>query len=219
MRDLAEKWSVAPDWQSAVITAPGLAVRAISGLTQLMVSGDLDAWARVSGVDRTGVGAFGTAQGDRYAARLARDRLLVVSNSPLAIAMGWHADGFAVTAISAGLQVFEAEGTALDAFIARGTALDPSQASASAALSFAGISAIVYRHDGKLRVHVDRGLAAYLWTWMETAACNIAAESADWPATRQSVNDQNRQASVAAAKTTKNRLRSRTLRRSSFMTK
>ena len=32
MRDLAEKWSVAADWQSAVITAPGLLVRAISGL-------------------------------------------------------------------------------------------------------------------------------------------------------------------------------------------
>ncbi|TIT48473.1 MAG: hypothetical protein E5W75_16060, partial [Mesorhizobium sp.] len=83
---------------------------------------------------------------------------------------GWHAEGFAVTAIGAGLQVFEAEGPALDAFIARGTTLHPRQPSASAALSFAGISAIVYRHDGKLRIHVDRGLAAYLWTWMETAA-------------------------------------------------
>ena len=89
MRDLAEKWSVAPDWQSAVITAPGLVVRAISDINQLLVSGDLDAWARVSGVDGTGVGAFGATQGDRYAARLARDRLLAVSNSPLAIAKGW----------------------------------------------------------------------------------------------------------------------------------
>lgn len=178
MRDLAEKRSVAPDWQSAVISTPGLAIRAVLDLTQLLVSGDLDAWARASGVDGTGVGAFGIAQGGRYAARLARDRLLVVSNSRLAIGSGWHADGFAVTAVGAGLQVFEVEGTALDAFIARGTTLDPNQASASAALSFAGISAIAYRHDGKLRIHVDRGLAAYLWTWMEIAAGNIAAGSA-----------------------------------------
>ncbi|RUW62574.1 hypothetical protein [Mesorhizobium sp. M7A.F.Ca.US.008.03.1.1] len=179
MRDLAEKWSVGPNWQSAVITAPGLAVRAVLDLNQLMVSGDLDAWARASGVDGPGVGAFGAAQGDRYAARLARDRLLVVSDSPLGIATGWHADGFALTAISAGLQVFEVEGTELDGFIARGTTVDPGQASASAALSFAGISAIVYRHEDKLRIHVDRGLAAYLWTWMETAAGNIATGSAD----------------------------------------
>ncbi|QND67161.1 hypothetical protein HB777_26725 [Mesorhizobium loti] len=179
MRDLAEKWFVAPDWQGAIIATPGLAIRAVLDLNQLLVSGDLDAWARVSGADGTGVGAFGAAQGDRYAARLARDRLLVVSDSPLAIATGWHADGFAVTAISAGLQVFEVEGTALDAFIMRGTTLDPAKPSASAALSFAGISAIVYRHEDKLRIHVDRGLAAYLWTWMETAARNIAAGSAN----------------------------------------
>ncbi|MBZ9743145.1 MULTISPECIES: hypothetical protein [unclassified Mesorhizobium] len=176
MRDLAEKWSAAPDWQSATINAPGFVMSAVLGLDQLLVSGDLDAWARLSGMDGTGVGAFGAAQGDRYAARLARDRLLVVSNAPLAIAAGWHAEGFAVTAISAGLQVFEAEGPALDAFIARGTTLDPRQSSASAALSFAGISAIVYRHDGKLRIHVDRGLAAYLWTWTEQAAGHIAAD-------------------------------------------
>ncbi|UVK43292.1 sarcosine oxidase subunit gamma family protein [Mesorhizobium sp. AR07] len=177
MRDLAEKWSVVPDWQSAVITAPGLVVRVIAGLNQLLVSGDLDAWARTSGMDGKGVGAFGTAQGDRYAARLARDRLLVVSSTPLAIATGWHTVGFAVTTISAGLRVFEVEGAALDAFIVRGTTLDSAQASASAALSFAGISAVVYRHESKLRIHVDRGLATYLWTWMETAVGNIAAGS------------------------------------------
>ncbi|KAA3448955.1 hypothetical protein C7I87_19165 [Mesorhizobium sp. SARCC-RB16n] len=178
MRDLAEKWSVAPDWRSAAIDAPDLVVRAVLGLDQLLVSGDLDAWALVSGVKAEGVvGAFGAAQGERYAARLARDRLLVVSNAPLAIAAGWHAEGFAVTTIGAGLLVFEAEGPALDAFIARGTTLDPRQPSASAALSFAGISAIVYRHESKLRIHVDRGLAAYLWTWMEMAAGNVAAGS------------------------------------------
>ncbi len=58
MRDLAEKWSVAPEWQSAVITAPGLAVRSRAGLDQLMVSGDLDAWAKVSGLEGAVVGAF-----------------------------------------------------------------------------------------------------------------------------------------------------------------
>ncbi len=80
-----------------------------------------------------------------------------------------------MTPISAGLRVFEIEGTAIDAFIARGATLDPNQASASAALSFAGISAIVYRHEDALRIHVDRGLAAYLWTWMAQAAGQVAA--------------------------------------------
>lgn len=175
MRDLAEKWSVAPDWQAAQITTSGLVVRAVAGLSQMLVSGNLDAWAKTSGMGGDGVGAFSAAQGDSYAARLARDRLLVVSNTRLIIETGWHAEGFAVTEISAGLQVFEVEGQALAAFIARGTTLDPRQPSPSAALSFAGISAIIYRHESKLRIHVDRGLAAYLWTWMEQAAGHIAA--------------------------------------------
>ncbi|TIT56342.1 MAG: hypothetical protein E5W63_22590, partial [Mesorhizobium sp.] len=66
MRDLAEKWSVAPDWPSATINSPGLAVRAVPGLDQILVSGDLDAWARLSDMDGTCVGALGAAQGDRY---------------------------------------------------------------------------------------------------------------------------------------------------------
>ncbi|QKC93530.1 hypothetical protein [Mesorhizobium sp. NZP2298] len=177
MRDLAEKWSVAPDWQNATIEVPGLRIGAVAGLHQRLVSGDLAAWAEASGFDGTAVGAFGLAEGARYSVRLARDRLLAVSATPIGMATGWCSQGFAVTEISAGLQAFEAEGAALDAFIARGTALDPGQPSASAALSFAGISAIVYRHESKLRIHVDRGLAAYLWTWMEQATGHIAAKT------------------------------------------
>jgi sarcosine oxidase gamma subunit len=179
MRDLAEKWSAEPDWPSAKITAPGLLVREVPGLEQALVSGDLAAWTRQSGIDGPGAGAMAATQGDRYAARLARDRLLVVSNAPLAITAGWNAEGFAVTPISSGLRVFEAEGPAVEAVVARGTTFDQRSTSASAALSFAGISAILYRHHGKLRIHVDRGLAAYLWTWMETVAGHLAAASSE----------------------------------------
>ncbi|UVK55315.1 hypothetical protein DBIPINDM_001820 [Mesorhizobium sp. AR02] len=175
MRDLAEKWSVAPDWQNAAIEVPGLKIGSVAGLHQRLVSGDLAAWAEASGFDGTAVGAFGLAEGIRYSVSLARDRLLAVSTTPIGMATGWFTQGFAVTEISAGLQVFEVEGPALDAFIARGTTLDPRQPSPSAALAFAGISAIVYRHEDRLRIHVDRGLAAYLWTWMEQAAGHIAA--------------------------------------------
>lgn len=175
MRDLAEKWSVAPDLQNATIEVPGLKIGSIPGLHQFLVSGDLTAWAEASGFDGTAVGAFGLAEGIRYPVRLARDRLLAVSTTPIGMATGWFPQGFAVTEISAGLQVFAVEGSALDAFITRGTTLDPRQPGASAALSFAGISAIVYRREDRLRIHVDRGLAAYLWTWMEQAANHIAA--------------------------------------------
>lgn len=175
MRNLAEKWSIAPDWRSAVLAVPGLTIRPVLGLEQQMVSGDLAAWGKASGNAGPGVGAFAAAQGESYTARLARDRLLAVSRSAPPAATGWHAEGFAVTVVSAAMQVFEAEGPVLNELIARATTLDPKQPSASAALSFAGISAIVYRHGEALRIHVDRGLAAYLWTWLEMTARQIAA--------------------------------------------
>lgn len=173
MRNLAEKWAVAPDWQAASIEAPGLAIRSLSGLHQYLVSGDLDAWREASGNALKPVGAFGRAEGDAYAVQVARDRLLAVSARPSDIGRGWHSQGFGVTTVSAGLHIFEVEGAATADFVARATTLDPSKASASAAISFAGISAVVYRHDEKLRVHVDRGLATYFWTWAESVSGKI----------------------------------------------
>lgn len=171
MRDLAKKWSPAPDWRTATIEAPGLAIRSLSGFSQRLVSGDLTAWYELSGMDGATVGAFAIAQGDRYALRVARDRILAVSATSFGIAPGWHPRGFAVTAFDAGLHIFEIEGSAMPSLFARATALDPEGATASAALLFAGAGALCCRHgqDDRLRVHIDRALAPYLWKWLEQA--------------------------------------------------
>lgn len=174
MRDLAEKWTVVPDWREAVIDAPGLSVRSLCDLHQCLVSGRLDAWARETGLPGQGVGAFGTAVGDRYSVQVARDRVLAVSDSPLALAPGWHAAGFAVTGVSAGLHVFEARGAGIAGLVARATTVDPGAGSASASLTFAGIDAVAYHHGESLRLHVDRGLAASVWLWMQKAAVAMA---------------------------------------------
>lgn len=170
MRDLAQKWTPMPEWREAVIEASGLTVRSRTNLDQYLISGDLGAWSAVSGLPAGGAEAFGDAAGDRYSVQLARDRLLVVSAAPLGVEDGWHEQGFGMTAISAGLHVFEAEGPAVPGLIARATPLDPRTGSASAAMAFGGVSAVVYRHGGMLRIHVERGLAAYLWSWMATIA-------------------------------------------------
>lgn len=177
MRNLAEKWAAIPDWQAAVVDTSGFSIRAVPGLIQYLVSGDLAAWSKASGVAIQPVGAFGQAKGDAYTVQVARDRLLVVSALPTAVAQGWHHAGFAVTTVSAGLQIFEVEG-AIDELIARATTLDPGKASASASISFAGINAVVYRHGETLRIHVDRGLATYFWTWATTVSGNIASAEA-----------------------------------------
>ena len=171
MRNLAEKWPAAPDFATATLNKDGVIVRTLGGLNQLLVSGDLAAWSKVSGLGGEGVGAGAIASGDRYMVRIARDRLLAVGGQPFPIAAGWHAAGFAVTAIDAGLQVLEIEGPDLERLVARGTALDPGAASPSASILFAGVGVLFYRFGkpDRARLHVDRGLAPYLWEWLEQA--------------------------------------------------
>lgn len=169
MRNLAEKWPPAPDWTTAVLNTDGISVRTLDGLNQLLVSGDLTAWAQASGLAGEGVGAGAVANGDKYMVRIARDRILAVSGRPLPVAAGWHAAGFAVTVMDAGLHVFEMKGPGLAGLVARGTALDPRQASLSASILFAGSGVLFYRfgNPDRARVHVDRSIAPYLWEWLE----------------------------------------------------
>lgn len=169
MRNLAEKWPAAPDFATAALNKDGVTVRMLGGLKQLLVSGDLAAWSKASGLAGEGVGAGAIASGDKYLVRIARDRLLAVGEQPFPVAAGWHAAGFAVTVMDAGLHVFEIEGPDLERLIARGTALDPGAASRSASILFAGVGVLFYRfgNPDRARLHVDRGLAPYLWEWLE----------------------------------------------------
>jgi hypothetical protein len=171
MRDLAQKWSPAPDWRTATLETPGLVVRSLEGFSQCLVSGDIAAWCKLADMDDTAVGALAVAQGGSYALGIARDRILAVSEKPFGIQPGWHAAGFAVSTFDAGLHMLEIEGPDMPSLFARATTLDPAGSTASAALLFAGANALCYRHGhaDRLRIHVDRALAPYLWKWLEQA--------------------------------------------------
>jgi sarcosine oxidase, subunit gamma len=169
MRDLAQKWSPMPDWTSAAIAEPGLAIRSLAGFSQYLVSGNLAAWTKASGMEVQAVGALTTATGARYALGIARGRVLAVSEAPFGIEPGWHSQGFAVSACDAGLHMFEIEGERLAELWARATTLDAKGSTPSAAVRFAGVNVFCCRHGhgDRLRIHVDRGLAPYLWKWLE----------------------------------------------------
>ncbi|MHA6687238.1 hypothetical protein [Mesorhizobium sp. A556] len=165
--NLAERWPAAPEWSSARIEGGGAAAKSVAGLYQMLVSGDLDAWNTAADLSGHGVGALALATGKAWQVRLARDRLLAVSEKPFAVEPGWHGD-FATTRMDGALHIFEIEGKGLDGVIANAMTLDPAGKSPSAAVLFAGVNAIVYRYgaDDRLRIHVDRGLAPYLWEWL-----------------------------------------------------
>lgn len=169
MRDLAQKWPTAPDWSTARLDAGGIAVRTISGLSQSLVSGDLKAWAKASSMTVECAAGGVIASGDRYMARIARDRVLAVGTSPFSVKAGWHPSGFGVSSIDAGMHVFQIEGPGMRGILARAMTRPQEQSGPSASLLFAEINVVLYcfASSESVRVHVDRGLAPYLWEWLE----------------------------------------------------
>jgi sarcosine oxidase gamma subunit len=168
MLDVSAKWRPEPDWTLARLAGPNLTIGTVAGLTQRLVSGDVERFLARHDLGKD-IGALGLAVGERYVVRVARDRLLVVGISSGELADGWHDEGWAATTVSAALRVIEAKGDGVRDLLARGTALDPDNAGPCAAMPFAGMMATIYRHadTGSLRIHIDRGLASYLWEWLE----------------------------------------------------
>jgi hypothetical protein len=167
MRDLTSSWPAVPDWQTAILERNDIAVRTLTVNSQHLVSGNLAGSAARAGLPDQGAGAFGTVSGARYGLRIARDRILVVDGPVDALDGGWHADGYAVTDVSALYHVFEIAGDGIAALIGEATAMDPAAQSPSAMVMFAGQQALAYFCEGRLRVHIERGFAPYIWQWLE----------------------------------------------------
>src|SRR5688500_16263484 len=100
MGDQRDKWPEIPAWDRAVMAWPDLVVRSMGDLCQHLVSGDLDAFRTYASLPAPEVGALELANGSRYSARLARDRILVVGADERRLQPGWNKAGFAVTRAS-----------------------------------------------------------------------------------------------------------------------
>jgi sarcosine oxidase gamma subunit len=174
-------WRSFPDLNAEMLVIGTARIRIIDVGGQFLVSGALDKAADAAGVDGDGVGALGRVSGTRFSVRLARDRLLIVSDVDAILTQGWHEEGYAVTEMTGAFTVFEISGLDAIDVVKRASTIGTAVPSPSAAVSFAGIGAVLYRHgpDNAIRVHVERGLAAYLWQWFTTSAELEPARTSD----------------------------------------
>ena len=162
MRNLAESWPRIPDWTGTAYEGRGIHVTTVSGLTQHLVSGNIATFGQ-------DIGALGITSRDTATVRVARDRVLVVNAAPELVTPGWHEQGHAASDVSAMYHVFEISGAGVPALLSEALLIDPDHAGPSAAVVFAGLQAVLYCIDSKetLRLHVERGHAAYLINWLE----------------------------------------------------
>ncbi|MBS3651099.1 hypothetical protein KEU06_21025 [Pseudaminobacter sp. 19-2017] len=169
MAEREQFWSAPPEWETAEITRAGFSARPVLGLGQVLVSGQFDAARETLAPGAPEAGLWSVIEGDRYLVRIARDRALLVTSQPLAIQSGWHAQGFATSPADDGWSVFELGGEGLRDVIAEAVSADLDRGSPSAAVQFAGTTALLYRTaENRARLHLERAVAAYVWQWLET---------------------------------------------------
>ena len=167
MRDRGRFWTSAPDMAKAGIAGDGFFARFRAGLGQTLISGKLDIAISALAPGTPEAGLWDLAQEERVCLRIARDRALLVSATPLDLTPGWR-DGFVATPCDDAYAVIEMSGPAMPNVIAEGTSADIEANSRSAAVLFAGVPVLLYRIGADTaRIHVESPLAAYLWTWLE----------------------------------------------------
>jgi len=169
MLDRAAFWPPAPA-AGTELRGEGLTLRLLPPVPQLMVSGDLAAFCAEHDLPAP-VGLLGLVDRPRHALRLARSRMLAVGLTADHAAAGWQ-DGIATTPMTGALAVLHISGPQAMQVFARATAIDPRAPGPCAALLFAGQTAALCRDDDGLRLHIDRGLAAYVLDWV--AATGLA---------------------------------------------
>jgi sarcosine oxidase subunit gamma len=174
---------------AAAIRRAGLEIAEAVVAAQFQLSGDLGAADIVYAVGRaTGCSLSDQPNrksgGDPYAVWLAPDKRLLVCESgdrhalhrDLAVAFS---DRFAAASdVTDGLAMLDLRGERLPDLLAWACALDldPRRFAAdqSARTLFADLPVLLYRRGGGVRLHVDRGVAGHLWTWLDQAAAAIA---------------------------------------------
>jgi heterotetrameric sarcosine oxidase gamma subunit len=177
MLDRGLFWSPVPDWSRATIRHEEPSISALAPQAAWLVSGNIAAF-----LDRRGVRLDDA--GERYALRLAPDRLLFVSMDGAAtdvVTFGWSEDGCAVTDVSDGYVLLDITGSAALELMRLGALHDFEVKSdtASAAMLFAGQRVILARIQQGWRLHVERPNAAAIWQWLQRAASERAKPPAD----------------------------------------
>lgn len=183
MPDRGKFWPPAPDWSAAAIRRPGLDIVVSPAETIWLASGDLPKFLARHNDGADCAGPREAIAGDRYALRLAPDRLLFVRRAaaPSPETSGWL-DNLAITDVSDGILLFDVTGPSAPDVMALGAEYDfaseAARSAESAAMLFAGLKVSIARIPGGWRLHVERPHATALWYWLEHATQDHARAAA-----------------------------------------
>jgi hypothetical protein len=160
------RWPPARGRAGILIDRPGLKARALDGLGQTLVSGDLDAAVVALAPGAPILGLHALAPEGAHALRIGRMSALLVTPAPIGAADGWR-DGWCATSVDDGWAAVEVSGADAPLALMQATSADLGAGSPSAAVFFFGPRALLARIDGGFRVHVEAPWLETLLAWLD----------------------------------------------------
>jgi hypothetical protein len=161
-------WAPARGAAGLVVDRPRLAARAVAGIGQTLVSGDLAAGLAALAPGAPLLGLYALVSEGAYALRIARDRALLVTQAPLGADEGWR-NGWSATASDDAYVALDVSGPDAPLALMQGTSADLEAGSPSAAILFAGQRCLLARTEAGFRLHLEQPRLEALLTWLDGA--------------------------------------------------
>jgi hypothetical protein len=162
------RWPPARGRAGILIDRPGFTARALEGLGQTLVSGDLDAALAALAPGAPILGLHALAPEGAHALRIGRASALLVTPAPIGAADGWR-DGWSATSVDDGWAAVEVSGADAPQALIQATSADLGAGSPSAAILFFGLRGLLARIDGGFRVYVEAPWLETLLAWLDGA--------------------------------------------------
>jgi hypothetical protein len=162
------RWPAARGRAGLLIDRPRLQARALDGLGQTLISGDLDAALGALAPGAPTLGLYALAPQGAHALRIGRASALLVTPAAIAAPDGWR-DGWCATSVDDGWAAVEVFGADAPHALAQGTSADLGAASPSAAVIVFGLRGLLARTEAGFRLHVEAPWLETLLTWLDRA--------------------------------------------------
>jgi hypothetical protein len=164
MREM--EWPPARGDAGLLIDRPRLAARRLTGLRQILISGDLGAAVVALAPGAPMLGLYAPLPAGAHALRIGRMSALLVTPAPLAVVDGWR-DGWCATSVDDGWAAVEISGADAPRALMQATSADLASGSPSAAVVVFGLRGLLVRTPAGFRIHVETPWLETLLAWLD----------------------------------------------------
>lgn len=163
-------WTDRPLDPGASIDAAGARITRMQTGAQYLISGDLDAAVDALAPGAARLGFAQVADTDDIAIRIARDRALLVTATPVARNGGWQAEGFALSPAGGLYAALALQGEGAEGLVAQMLSAPTPHGSPSAMVHVLGLRVLVTGRTDGLTLWVERGHLAFVTEFLRQAA-------------------------------------------------